>query len=174
MSAGRQSVFLTGFMAVGKSTVGRLLAHRLGVAFFDLDALVEADANMTVAEIFAREGEASFREREARALKMAIHHGGGVVALGGGALLGDESRVRIVRAHGRLVCLTASIDALVARLGDATLRPLLAGSPDRRAAVAALLRERAALYEDADLAVDTTDRAPERVAEEIATWIASA
>ena len=149
-------------MASGKSTVGRLLAGQLGVPFQDLDDVVVARAGMSIAEIFARLGEAAFRAMEREAL--ATLPAGAVVALGGGA---------VPPADATVICLTAGMDETLRRLEGAAQRPLLSRAPDPRLELESLLEKRASRYREADLTVDTTDRKPESVAEEIATWIRS-
>lgn len=164
-------VFLAGMMGSGKSTVGPLLARRLGVSFADLDARIAAAAGMAVADIFASEGEAGFRQREARALADAAREEG-VIALGGGALVRPQNR-DLVRSAGWLVWLAAPVEELARRLGDGAGRPLLGGRPPAEA-LRALLVEREPHYRQADLTIDTAGRPPEDVAGEIARWIASA
>lgn len=166
-----RKVFLTGFMATGKTTIGPLLAERLGMDFIDLDSYIEAHAGKTVAEIFAQEGEAGFRARETRALVVAASRDG-IIALGGGALLSPENRTLILQS-GALVALTASIDEIVRRVGSAQGRPLLTQGKTLRDQVEQLLRARTPLYQSANFTVDTTDRAPRDVAFEIVQWIAS-
>src|SRR5437868_15290814 len=108
-------VYLCGLMGSGKSTVGPLLAARLGASFCDLDAEIERAAGRTVAEVFAAEGEPAFRAREARALYALIERAGGaVIALGGGALGRPENR-ELVLATGRLIWLDAPTKELVRR-----------------------------------------------------------
>lgn len=161
-----RTIFLTGFMGTGKSTVGRLLAHELRTTFLDLDDEIERQARMSIPAVFAAEGEAGFRRRE-RELLDELH--AGVMALGGGALILQENRT-LVRERGCLVALTASIDELVTRLHGVG-RPLLAGE-NLRERIETLMRERS--YEDADKIIDTTGRAPVEIAREIAIWIRSA
>ena len=160
------AIVLTGFMATGKSEVGRRLAKRLGRAFIDTDRLVESRAGKSVAAIFASDGEAAFRRLERAAITDAVAPGDTVVALGGGAVLDDDNVAR-VRAAGVLVCLTARPDTILARIGDVARRPLLAGG-DPRANVERLLAERRGAYEGAaDLMIDTSDRTVDEVVEDI-------
>ncbi len=120
-------VFLVGFMGSGKTTVGKLLAQRLGWTFADLDDDIEAAAGMTVSEIFAERGEPEFRDIEHAALRaraQAIHNGGRlVVALGGGAFVPDRN-VELLRACGTTFWLDAPLDELRARVEPASHRPL--------------------------------------------------
>lgn len=170
MSAERP-IFVWGMTGAGKSTVGPLLAARLGLDVVDLDRLVAARAGRSIPAIWADEGEVGFRHREGAALAaVCADRSPRVVVLGGGALLRTEQR-RAARNAGPVIALTARPETLAARLADATDRPLLAGAADldaRRARLAALLAERAAAYADVDLIVPTDDRSPEAVAAAIA------
>ena len=161
-------VILTGFMATGKSEVGRRLARRLGRPFVDLDKLVEAAAGKTVAAIFAAEGEARFRELERGAVEEACRVPDAVIATGGGTLLDAENRRRLASA-GPIVCLSAAPEEIVRRIGNAASRPLLADANggDRLARIRTLLAERAPVYALATHAVETggvpVDEVVERV-----------
>src|SRR5213078_1596324 len=144
---GVPQVILTGFMATGKTEVGRRLARRLGRPFVDIDGLVEAASGKKVADIFASEGEARFRQLERAAVAEACLVPEAVVATGGGTLLDAENRRRLAAA-GPIVCLAASPEEILRRVGDPRPRPLLAdGSTggDRLARIRQLLAERAPL-----------------------------
>ncbi|MBV8355714.1 MAG: 3-dehydroquinate synthase [Candidatus Eremiobacteraeota bacterium] len=158
------NVFLCGLSGCGKSTVAPILARMRGLEALDLDRAIVADAGLSIAEIFAREGEAGFRKREAQALADACAKTGRVVALGGGALDDARSRERIAQS-GALVFLDAPLDVLEARLtsGNGDVRPLLS----QPGALAALRERRLPYYSAAALTIDTADRAPEEVAREI-------
>ena len=137
---------LTGFMATGKTEVGRLLACRLGRPFVDTDGLVETAARCSVAQIFAGDGEAYFRRLERAAVEEACAVPDAVIATGGGTLLDPDNRRRLVGA-GPVVCLTASAEEIARRVGDVSSRPLLAGhNGDRLARIRSLLDERAPVY----------------------------
>ena len=164
-------VVLTGFMGTGKSEVGKRLAKRLGRAFVDTDELVETRAGKSVAAIFRDDGESRFRTLEREAVADATARAGAVIALGGGAIL-DAENVARVRASGVLVCLTASADTILKRIGDVRRRPLLAKGGDPRANVERLLAERGDAYGAADLTVDTSTRTADEVVEEIRTQLA--
>ena len=119
--------FVYGPPGSGKSSVGRLLAQALDLPFWDLDAEIEARARKSIPAIFDKFGEAGFRKRERKVLEALLAHPRGVLSLGGGALLDEQNRAR-VEAHGPVVCLEASVDTLLSRLGAAGQeRPLLAG-----------------------------------------------
>jgi len=151
-------VTLAGFMGAGKTAVGRRLASALGRPFVDTDALIEAEAGMSVAAIFTREGEAAFRARERKAVAAACAMPPAVIAVGGGALGDAESRRRLLEA-GPVIYLRATPEALLERVGDAATRPLLASAPtaaERLARIRTLLAEREPIYACATHVVDTT------------------
>jgi shikimate kinase len=149
-------------MGSGKTTAGRALAARLGRVFVDTDALVEAEAGTTIADLFATRGEPAFRALEKRAIERAALTPGAVVSLGGGALL-DPENVALVKRAGTLVHLAATPATIERRLAAATDRPLLGAAP-----LADLLARRAPGYARADVRVDTDSSTPEQVAEAIA------
>jgi len=160
-----ENLIITGFMGTGKTCVGQEVARRLGRTFVDMDALIEARQGMTVAEVFARRGEAHFRQLEAALCRELAARTGLVVATGGGALILDTN-LEILSASGPVVCLTASPDEILRRLEAARDRPLL-DAPDRRARVAALLAERSAAYERIGRQVDTAGLTVAQVADQV-------
>ena len=167
-------VILTGFMATGKTEVGRRLARRLGRPFIDVDGLVEASAGCTVAGIFATEGEARFRERERAAVVEACRVPDAVVATGGGTMLDAENRRRLAAA-GPIVCLAAPAEEILRRVGDPGRRPLLANgsaSGDRLARIRTLLAERAPVYALSTHTVDTSGLNVEQVVERVHSLVA--
>jgi shikimate kinase len=159
-------IFLIGFMGTGKSTVGLLLAAKLERRFVDLDAVIEEEAHMTVGEIFFNEREAGFRAREAAALRRVAAAGPQVIAVGGGAPAQGDNLDFMLHA-GKVVCLTATVDELVQRIGDGEARPLLAGK-DVRGEIQKLLPGRQPYYARAHVTVDTTGVVPSQVARQIA------
>lgn len=162
-------------MASGKSTVGPRLARRLECAFVDLDDVIEKAAGRSIPDIFAAEGEAAFREREATALRATAAEEHVVVALGGGALAQPDA-LRWARAAGTVVYLQASPAELARRLAEAPDdRPLLRDAGGQRLTgealrtrIEAMLAERAPHYERADLILDTDERGVEETTEAIA------
>lgn len=158
-----RSVVLTGFMGTGKTTVGRRVAQRLGREFIDLDTLIETRANKTISEIFATEGEAYFRQLEAELCAKLGARENVIIATGGGAFVNPHNRAAFAKAL--IVCLDASVDELVARIGNAADRPLLVGAARQRIEI--LLRERASAYAQIQTHVDTTHKSVEQVADEI-------
>jgi len=154
---------LVGPPAAGKTTVGRLLAARLGVDFVDTDDIVVAAAGKPVAEIFVDEGEEAFRALEAASVARALEFDG-VLALGGGAVLAEETRKRLVGYP--LVLLLASVPTLAGRVGLNRDRPLLLGNPRQR--LRALLEARLPLYREVAVAtVETDSRTPDEVADAV-------
>ena len=172
----RPIVILCGFMATGKTTVGRALAEMLDVPFVDTDALVEARAGASVADIFARDGEARFRDLEAEVCaSLALPHdasggpSGGVIATGGGALLRDAT-FRRLQAMGTLVLLETSLDEVLHRV-TGTARPMLPAATDTtamRTHAQKLYDARRDAYHRIAWRVDTTHRRAEESAFEIA------
>jgi shikimate kinase len=164
----RPRVVLVGPPAAGKTTVGRLLADRLGVPFVDTDDLVVARAGKPVGEIFVDDGEEAFRRLEADAVAEALT-GDAVVALGGGAVLAEETRKRL--AGQPVVLLAASVPTSANRVGLNRDRPLLLGNP--RQQLRALLDARLPLYREVAVAeVATDDRTPDEVADAVLAELA--
>ena len=168
LAPGRNLV-LIGLMGVGKTTVGRLVAQRLGRPFADTDEMVAADAGAPVASVFATSGERAFRRLEAEAVRRVATLRGQVIAVGGGAVL-DPANVTHLRSTGDLVLLDGDPEALAVRVGDVATRPLLQGAPVAQR-LAELRRERAAAYAAAATAtIDTTGRTAEEVAAAVLAW----
>jgi shikimate kinase len=171
--AAEAPIFLIGFMGSGKTTVGCLLAARLGRVFADLDDLIVEAAGVPIPEIFAREGEAGFRRRETEALRAAAAGRGTVVATGGGAACREEN-LTLMLASGRVVALEVSAAEAVRRTGRKSGRPLLDGSADPLAAATELLARRQPFYARAHLRVDTGGRRPEEASQAIIEGLALA
>ncbi|MGH7835890.1 MAG: shikimate kinase [Candidatus Binatia bacterium] len=148
------NIALTGFMASGKSAVGRRLARRLGKRFVDLDALIEKRERMKVHEIFEAKGEPYFRAVEKRLLEEVLQSDGQVIATGGGAVL-DADSLRLLKKRSLLICLAAAPEALLARANSGQARPLLEAG-DRIKRIEELLRLRKPAYDQAHLCIDTT------------------
>ncbi|MEM8579300.1 MAG: shikimate kinase [Pseudomonadota bacterium] len=147
----RKTVVLVGMMGAGKTAVGRALAARLGVPFRDSDAEIEAAANMTVPEIFTRDGEPFFRRREAEVITRLLTSSPGILSTGGGAFLAQRNRDSIA-AHGVSVWLDADLDLLWSRVRHKDTRPLLR-TPDPRATLAEIFAARTPIYAQAALRV---------------------
>jgi len=163
-------ILLIGFMGAGKSTVGRIVAGRLGLPFVDLDALVESNAGRSVTEIFSADGEPAFRALEASALESLKSMPRCVVSCGGGVVLSDANRVTL-KGLGMVVYLRVTAAETLARVGDDSTRPLLAGAGGAAVAIR-LLEAREALYSAvADAMVDTVDRTPDEVADQVVALV---
>lgn len=158
----RKNVILVGFMGTGKSAAGRALAKLLRMRFVDLDRIVELRAGKTIARIFAEDGEPAFRALERQVVAELATRRGFVVAAGGGVVL-DPHNVEALNRAGTVVCLTASVDAIMARVAGDTTRPLLAGERPRER-VEELLAARKSLYESFARRVDTSALPPREVA----------
>jgi shikimate kinase len=148
-----QNIALIGFMAVGKSAVGRNLAKRLRRRFVDLDRQIEKAAGMKVRDIFEQKGEDYFRQCEKQTLAQLLTEEGQVIATGGGVVL-DDDNLALLREKTLLVCLSASTDAILRRVGNGASRPLLKG-PNRRERIEELVQARQARYAQADVTIDT-------------------
>lgn len=168
----KTNIALTGFMAVGKSAVGRALARKLKLHFVDLDRVIEKTEGMKVREIFSRKGEAYFRRREKEALAGILALEGQVIATGGGVVI-DEENLRLLKEKSLLVCLTASPDVLLQRAGNGTKRPLLK-SNNRKERVTELLKQREKNYSQAHALIETSHLNVEQVADKIIALLKNA
>jgi shikimate kinase len=164
-----KNIYLIGFMGAGKTSVGRILAHKLGLGFSDLDELIEAECGKTISSIFSELGEDFFREMESKTLQSISQSAGQIVATGGGIAL-RQSNWKIMKEGGITVYLKASADVLWSRIKNDTSRPLLrVEKPFEK--VNELLSMRIPLYEKADIIIETENKSPENVADEIIRFI---
>ncbi|SFJ03579.1 shikimate kinase [Bradyrhizobium sp. Gha] len=162
---GGRSIVLVGMMGVGKSTIGRRLAARLGLRFFDADVEIEvAHAGMTIPEIFTTHGEPYFRDGEARVIARLLEGGPIVLATGGGAFMREETRTRIA-AKAVSVWLRADRDVIMRRVRRRADRPLLQ-TADPEGTVTRLLTEREPIYGKADLTIASRDVPHDRIVDE--------
>ena len=148
------SIFLTGPMGAGKSTIGRQLAKQLSMSFHDSDQEIEQRTGVDIPLIFELEGEAGFRKREAEVIDTLTRLPGIVLATGGGAILDPENRTRLA-SRGKVIYLHTSVDQQLSRTRHDRNRPLLQ-TPDPRTTLEELLAIRDPLYRDvADLVIET-------------------
>lgn len=154
-----ETIWLVGMMGAGKSLIGRTLAQKLGLPFVDSDAEITRRAGCTIGEIFDREGEVGFRKLEADVIR-DLGQQRQVVALGGGAAA-QPGMIELLDERGTIVYLRATLETLLARIGDARTRPMLRGlsREERAAKLEALQREREPSYSRAHITV-STDRGP--------------
>ena len=172
-------ISLAGFMGCGKSTVGKILASRLGADFYDLDTLIEQNAGMTIPEIFTSQGEEAFRRMEAQTLDTFLEtmtNRRAVLSLGGGTLTTEHCR-QLLQGRSLCIYLKASEDTLVRNLsGQADGRPMLEGAHDEatlRARISKLMALRSNIYESsATHTVQVDALQPESIADIISKIIA--
>ena len=163
----KSNLVLTGFMGTGKTSLGKLLAEKLGRGFVDLDQKIEQDTGMTVPQIFEKYGEKYFRELEKNAVKEVAARKNLVIATGGGTVK-DEENIRLLKDSGVMVCLTTEPEEIFRRTERRGERPVLdAGDEDRLNTIKKLLAERQKFYAQADYTVDTTDWSPLQIMNDI-------
>lgn len=163
--ASPRRIVLTGFMGSGKSTVGPLLAARLGWRFIDADDVIESEAGIPIAEIFARQGEAAFRDREHATIARLAASDNLVLALGGGAIETQATRDLLLATPGTLlVHLEVSLPTTLARCGGTEhTRPILAD----QANLASRYQSRLPLYREAHISIAVDALTPDEVTESI-------
>lgn len=168
-----QRLFLIGPMGSGKTTVGRVLAKKLGLAFVDVDEAIEARCGVEVDRIFEIEGEEGFRRRETQMLDELTLSNDQIVATGGGSVLSEENRT-LLRSRGTTVWLKTSVQQQLRRLARDKRRPLLQ-TPDRRARLEAMAKIRDPLYAQcADIIVQSANITPQAMAQRAAAEILEA
>jgi shikimate kinase len=161
----QRHLVLVGLMGSGKSTVGRVVAQKAGLPFVDSDQVIEEEAGMAISDLFAREGEAAFRDREEKVLARILGGESCVLATGGGAVERDQNRSAWTRS-GFVVYLKAGLETLLFRLRKSRNRPLLQQG-DPRTILEGLLQRREPYYAAADLTVRVDGREIDELAEEI-------
>ena len=160
------NVAVYGFMGVGKTTSGALLAEALGYKFIDMDDEIEKRTGKTILKIFSEDGEPRFREHERDLVMELSRKNGYVIGCGGGALA-DLVNAEALRESSTLVYLTATVDEILERTGKESHRPLLKVN-DPRKTVEDLIKKRRPVYKRyAEIEIDTTGKTPEAVAQEI-------
>ena len=154
-----RTIVLVGLMGAGKSKIGRRLATRLNLAFFDSDDEIEAAAGETIAEIFANRGERVFRDGERRVIARLLAQPVHVLATGGGAFM-DEATRRMIGRSAVSLWLRADLDVLVSRVSRRNNRPLLKPG-DARTILGELIAQRYPVYGEANVVVDSGEGSPE-------------
>jgi len=168
-----KNITLTGFMGTGKTTVGRLLAERLGHSFIDMDEQIEGNFGKSIAQIFAEDGEAAFRMAEVRLSMQLGERQGTVISTGGGALVNPENR-KALGDSGPIICLTASVDEILRRVESASQRPMLPDDlEERRQRIRNLLHARRQAYASIPLQVDTSGRPPVQIVDALLDVLAA-
>ena len=184
MTPDAANIALTGFMAAGKTVVGRRLARALDWSFVDLDAVIEAKEGRAVRDIFSGRysgeanavirdvlaegvlgGEHHFRELEKAALASVLEVSGQVIALGGGAVV-DPDNLRLLKQRSLLIWLRVSPETVLNRVGQTEDRPLLQG-PDRLKRIQELSAQRESIYAQADVTVDTDELTVDQAVQQI-------
>jgi len=168
---GRRSVVLIGMMGVGKSSIGRRLANRLGIDFVDADSEIEKAAGMSISDIFVRHGEASFRNGEARVIARLLETGPQVLATGGGAFMNEGTRAAI-KGKGVSVFLAAEFEVLMRRITKRrNERPMLQ-TDNPAQTLRQLLAQREPVYALADITVQSREEPHEAIVGDIVAALA--
>jgi shikimate kinase len=165
----KTNIYLIGFMGTGKSTVGKIVAEKLGMEFCDTDSLVEMKSGKTIAEIFDEVEEEGFRSIETEILKDITTKDNLVVSTGGGIVV-TKGNMEMMRAKGKLITLIAGPEVIFERIKEDKGRPLLqVGNPLNE--IKQMIYDRAHFYINTDHLVETTDITPEEAAEEIIRFV---
>jgi shikimate kinase len=167
---GGRTIVMVGMMGAGKSSIGRRLANRLGMAFADADSEIEQAANASIPEIFEQHGEAYFRDGERRVIQRLLDGAPKVLATGGGAFIQPDTRAAI-QANGISVWLKADRDLLMSRVKRRNNRPLLKnGEPSE--VIEKLIEERYPIYAEAAIHIQSRDVAHDVVIDDILAALA--
>ena len=163
----KENLILIGFMGTGKTSLGKLLANKLGRGFVDLDQKIERDAGMTIPKIFELHGEKYFRELEKKAVREVSERKNLVIATGGGTVK-DAENVRLLKNSGVIICLTTEPEEIFRRTERRGERPVLDGGGKKRfETIKKLLAEREIFYSQADYTIDTTNWSPLQIMNDI-------
>ncbi len=162
------NVVLTGFMGVGKSTIGKLLSEKLGFGFCDTDKEIEKNSNMSIPEIFEKYGETKFREIETKVIKEISLKQNCVISCGGGVVKSDEN-MNYLKTKGKIINLYATVEKILSNIGDDQGRPLIKGKSKQE--IKQLMEEREQFYKNADLRIDVTYLTKEEIVNQIEDFI---
>jgi shikimate kinase len=160
-----KNIILTGFMGVGKTSIGTRLASDLGYTFVDTDELIETDQKITITEIFSTFGESYFRDVETRIIRTVLEGENQVISTGGGAVIRAENR-EAFKAGGIVICLTARPDIIYDRIKHEIHRPLLKVS-DPMTKIRELIENREKFYNQADFTINTSEKSIDEAVQEI-------
>ena len=167
------NIILVGFMACGKTTIGKALAKEIKYTFADTDELIEIQAGMSIPDIFAALGEGHFRKYEADVCQMLLKHDGYVLSTGGGIVINPNNRA-LLKKTGKVVYLTATPEQVMERVKDYTTRPMI-NYPDpakRLKIITDMLAKRDIMYRNtADFIVETVTGNPDKTVAEIAAYV---
>ena len=172
-----RNIVLVGFMGTGKSTVGKILARRLGRTWVDVDQRIEEAEKRKIADIFEKDGESAFRRMEKEMVSQVAGGANLVITTGGGVVL-DAENMKALKANGVLVALAATVETVHQRVKDSRHRPLLnlpagqAGTQDMQSEIQRLLEARKPHYDRADLKCATDGKTAQQVADEILRTLA--
>ncbi|MFC1467199.1 shikimate kinase [Verrucomicrobiota bacterium] len=160
----KKNIILVGFMATGKTTIGKLLAKQTGMRFVDMDAIIEEREGRTINDIFATDGEPHFRKLEGALAKELAQTSGLIISTGGGIVLNPDN-IAALDTTGLVACLMGKPEEIIRRVASCTARPLLAGNKEKQ--VRALFEQRRPLYESIPFQVMTDGLKPTEIAEKI-------
>lgn len=160
------NIFLIGFMGVGKSTIAKLLAKELQAELVEMDETIEAEAGMSINEIFEKFGEQHFRDLETALVERVAKTGGAVVSCGGGAVLRPEN-VGLMKQSGKIIFLSATPETIYERVKHSTNRPLLNGNMNVEYIRGLMERRREAYENAADVVISTDGKWKSQIVEEI-------
>ncbi|MGG7516900.1 shikimate kinase [Allorhizobium undicola] len=162
---GRRNLVFVGLMGAGKSAIGRMVAHQLGLPFVDSDTEIERVSRMSISELFATYGETEFRALETRVIKRVLRGGPKILSTGGGAFINDKTRRQIERG-GISIWLKADLDVLWERVNKRDHRPLLK-TENPKQTLEKLMQDRYPIYEQADLTILSRDVRKEVISAEV-------
>jgi len=164
-----KNTYLVGFMATGKTSVGKELANKLKKQFLDLDDIIEQREKMRIVDIFREKGEAYFRKIEKDLVKEVSLKTDLVVGCGGGAIINEENLFNL-RKSGAIICLKANVDTILKRAEGTEQRPLL-NVDERKPRISELLKKREPFYNQADHIIDTTNLSIKEVVDKIISFL---
>jgi shikimate kinase len=163
------NIILVGFMATGKTTVGKMLAEKLHWSYVDTDILIEQRTGLSIPAIFEQQGEPYFRDIESEVIQNVIKNNHQVISTGGGIVL-REQNIIMMKSNGLVVSLTATPEVIFARTKSDDYRPLLrVENPQQR--IRELLEYRAPFYAKADFTIDTSNLTPQAVVDSVLTRV---